>query len=269
MKKKYRSFPWGWLGAAVAVAAAVALYLWPRTTLVDLVEVSEGPLQVTVDEDGKTRVRERYIVSAPLAGQMARVELQAGDTLEAGDTLLLFIQPTDPAFLDARALAEAEARVRASEAAARQAAANVAQAREAHELAAHRFARAKELHEMGSSSDEDFDQAEHGERQASQALRVVEFAQQAADFELQVAEAALIRTRPRADGDRAEGLAIHSPIAGRVLRVMRESAGVVATGEPILEVGDPNNLEVEIDVLSSEAATIRPGAAVRLWSWPL
>lgn len=254
--------------AACAVAAGAAYALWPRPIPVDLATVTRGPLQVTVDEDGKTRVHERYIVSAPLAGQMARIDREAGDAVAAGKTLLTTIEPVDPSLIDDRTRSEAEARVRAAEASGQQASARIEEAREAHASANHEFERAKALRKSQAVAQVEYDRTEHEERRTAQALRAAEFALQVAQFELEMAKATLIRTRPRGVNEQGpERLELRSPVSGRVLRVFQESARVVEPGLAIIELGDPAEMEVEIDVLSSDAAKIRPGAKVLLEHW--
>ena len=216
---------------------------------------------VTIDEDGKTRVKERFIVTAPLAGQMLRIDLEEGDPVETGKTLLASIEPVDPTLLDARTRSEAEARVRSAEAAREQATAGVEEAREALEIAKHEFERIAKLVKTKAVTVSEFDRAEHEERLRAQSLRSAEFALRVAEFELDVAKAALIRTQPDQNQDASQRMELHSPITGRVLRVLQESATVVTPGLPLLELGDAQDMEIEVDVLSSDAAQIRPGAA--------
>jgi len=252
------------MGGVVLLTYAI----WPRPVDVDVARVTRGPLQVTVDEDGKTRVKERYIVSAPLMGQLTRIELEAGEPVEAGKTVLATIQPTDPSLLDARLLAEAEARVKSAETAAQQAEARVAAARETHALAEHHYQRAKVLNPTKAISKEVFDTAEHQERIAAETLRAAVFGVQVAKFELELAKSAFVRTRPTTDKESDQTrLELRSPVSGRVLRVIQESAAIVVPGQSLLEVGNTQELEMEIDVLSADAAQIRPGARVILEHW--
>ncbi len=237
----------------------------PEAVEVDVGRVTQGTLEVTVNEEGKTRVRERYLVSAPLSGRLRRIPLRAGDPVTAGQTVLAVVDPTDPSLLDARAVAEAEARVRAAAAARERAAPSLDRARSAHDLAAKELGRAKTLFETDVLSRRELDDAENRERVAAAELRAARFAVEVADYELQVAKAALVRTRPGgADGSSLE---IRSPIDGRVLRRFEESEKVVAPGAPLLEIADPRDLEVEIDVLSSDAVRVRPGARVLFEHW--
>lgn len=252
----------------VVVLAAGAIYaLWPRPILVDAVVVSEGALVVTVDEDGRTRVKDRYVVSAPLGGQLQRIVLKAGDAVEAGKSMLATIEPEDPTLLDARARLEAEARVRAAEAACRQADSRVEELREAHAVAVHDLERAKSLIGSRAVAQAEFDRAEHEERRSAQARRSAELAGQVARFELELAQAALVRSQPRESATEPQNLEVRAPLHGKVLRVFQESARTVTPGLPLLELGDPRQLEVEIDVLSADAAIIEPGARVLLEQW--
>jgi HlyD family secretion protein len=255
--------------ALTILSGALLVYaLWPQAILVELATVTRGPLQVTIDEDGKTRVKERYLISAPLAGQISRVEFHAGDEVQADKTVFATITPIDPMLLDARTLAEAEARVSAAEAAREQAIARLDAARESQRLADDQYLRAKRLILTHAIPQAEYDKAEHEERIAGGALRAAEFGYRVAQFELTVARAAFIRTRPNSDPVlQNQRLEVRSPVDGQVLRVIHESAGVVAAGQPLIEVGNLRELELEIDLLSADAARTRPGAKVLLEQW--
>lgn len=255
------------VGLVSAVGVAVA-FLVPRPIEVDVASVTRGPLLITVDEDGKTRVKERYVVSAPLGGRLSRIRLRAGDPVTADETLLAEIKPTDPQLLDARATAEAEARVNAAAASHRRADAELGRARAAQELATHRYERASRLISSNAISREELDSAEHAARQASEELRAAEFGVKVADFELQLAQAALIRTQPSTSAEHElTTLPIRSPINGQVLRILQESDRVVTPGTELMEIGDLAALEAQVDVLSSDAATIAEGADAWFEHW--
>jgi HlyD family secretion protein len=251
------------------VAALLAYSFWPRPLEVEAVCLRRGPLRVTVDEDGKTRIKERYVVSAPLAGRLARIVLRPGDRVSAGKTMLAIIEPGDPALLDERTRAEAEARVKAAEATRKQAVPKLEHARYAHDLADKELERIRGMVVGRETTVQDLESAEHKERMAREDTKAAQFAMQIADFELEQARAALKRTRRQSspgdlDGWRFEILA---PVEGRVLRVFQESSGIVTPGQRLLEVGDPSDLEVEVDVLSGDAVKIAPGAKVFLEHW--
>jgi HlyD family secretion protein len=266
MRRKFR-FLWPTV-IGLAVVALIAYGFVPRPVEADFGAATRGRLLVTVDEDGKTRIRERYAVAAPLAGQLLRVHLEAGDPVEAGKTVLAVIEPTDPALLDPRSRAEVEARVRVAESNKQRIQDELERAREAYQLARLNLDRAHPLVRSGGLTREDYDALVQRERIAQKEVEAAKSAVQVAASEIKLAEAALVRTRPGSPGEPAPGhLPILSPINGRVLRVYQESAAVVAPGTKLLELGDPNDLEMEIDVLSADAVKVRPGARVIIEHW--
>lgn len=274
---------WLLLLVGALLVAGIAYSFVPEPKEVDLATVDRGTVRVTVDEDGKTRIREKYIVSTPLAGRLLRINMDPGDPVVAGATLLATIEPRDPELLDARAVAQAEARVRVAESAVKKTEPMLEQARIEQGNAETQLARIRSA-EL-SFSDADIENAEARYLAASEELRSTKYAQEIAKFELQQAEAALLRSLPRAEAGDSTGLpngdgasrdasgangwnfTILAPITGRVLRVFQESSAVVTAGMSLLELGDPNDLEIEIDVLSSDAVKIEPRAPVMLEHW--
>ncbi len=265
MKRPLTKLPW--LLAILTVGAGLLYGFWPEPIEVDLVTVTRGSLDVTVDDDGETRIREKYIVSSPVSGKLLRVQLHAGDSVEQGATELARIEPNDPTLLDARTQAECEARLRASEAAFEQAKATLSRANEALELADHEYDRAKQLVGKNALSASQFDAMEHRQHIAKADVRTAEFGANVAMFELEHARAAAARYDENTDGGSLTPFKLVSPVNGKVLRVFLEDAGVVAVATPILEVGDPRDLEIEIDVLSSDAVKIAPGDPVYIEHW--
>ncbi len=266
MKKTWRKIP---LFAVAALLAGFIVYgFWPQPVDVDGVVVDRGSFDITVSDDGETRIRERYVVTSPVTAKMLRIELHAGDVVRRGETVLARFVPGEPEPLDARSQAEAEARVRAAEAACESAAARSKRSSEELELAEHEYDRARSLVVEGTLSQGEFDRAEHQFRMAKASLRSADFAVRVAGFERDVARAALIRAQGGGANDEAAAtFTLVSPIDGQVLRVFTEDAGIVQRGMRILELGDPSDLEVEIDVLSSEAVRIKPGATVYVDHW--
>lgn len=246
--------------------AGIAYALWPAPVRVEAARVARGPMRVTVDEDGQTRIKERYIVSAPLAGRLARIDLREGDPVAAEKTVLALIEPVDPTLLDPRARAEAEARVRAAEAAVEHSGAALQSAAAALELAQSELANLRDARSKGAAGVLELERAEAVARIREEEARAAGFARDIARFELDLAKAAFLRTDPQ--GVNADWrFPITSPITGHVLRVLQESAGVVQAGTPLLELGDPQDLELVVDILSSDAVAVRPGAQAVLERW--
>jgi HlyD family secretion protein len=264
----------GWMrrvALGIGVLAAAAALTWaflPKPVAVDLAEVTRGPMRVTIDEEGKTRIRERYVVSAPLAGRVRRIHLDPGDEVRAGATVVAVIDPTDPDLLDARAHAEAQARVRGAEAAVERERARREAARSQFDLSEEEHTRILKAFEQGAATPREVDQKASARRVAEESYRAAQFDEHIVRFELEQARSALIHTEPGAAGAEAGmQFAIEAPIDGRVLRVFQESSAVVGPGAPLLEIGDPEDLEVVIDVLSTDAVRVRSGDRVIVDRW--
>jgi len=253
-----------WMLAGVIAAGVLVWAFAPRPIEVETATVTRGPFRKTVDEDGKTRVRDRYVVSAPVPGRLLRVDLKAGAPVEPG-TLVARLAPAAPAPLDARTELEYRERLGAAEATRLRAAASVERAGVALEQATAEEVRAAKLADQGFTSRQALDNAQREVELKTKELTAAQFDGHAAEHQVAMARAALIRYRQDAGG-KAPGAVweIRSPVAGRVLRVAQESEAVVAAGAAILEVGDPRALEVVVDVLTADAAAIRPGTAVEL-----
>ena len=252
------------LGVA-AVTAVIYVALQPKPIPVDVAEVTRGAMMVTVDEDGQTRIKERYVVSAPLSGRLLRVELDPGDQVVQDSTRLAAIAPRDPELLDARELNRAEAQVKANEAALAKANPSVKRAQAALLYAQSDIERMRQLVPKRAVSQDQVDRARRELRVCEEDYRAAVYAERIAKFELELARAALIRTK--SEDDDFSDFEIFSPIHGVVLRVLQESATVVDPGTPLIEVGDPLDLEVIVDVLSSDAVKIDSGDPVLLERW--
>jgi HlyD family secretion protein len=256
-----------WLGlAGVLVLAGVVAGFLPRPVPVELAPIERGPLAVTVEEEGKTRVIDRYVVSAPVAGFARRIELDVGDAVARGDRLLL-LEPLRSDVLDPRRRAEAEARVASARSAMLAAEQNASAADADEELARLELQRVEKLARIQYVAEDELDRARAQARSAAAKLRSAQFALEVARHELEAAQTALEYSAAGDGGEPPETVAIRSPVDGRVLRRLRESEGVVGSGEPLIEVGDPGALEVEVDVLSSDAVRIAPGTRVRFTRW--
>lgn len=256
---------WRWIAGVLLVALIVA-GMWPAALPVETAKVTRGDLIATVNEEGVTQVRHRYIVSSPAAGQLRRIDLKPGATVIAGETVLAVLEPAGGDILDRRSRAQAEARVRATRSQVDQAEAQRARAAAALNLAQSKATRQRSLAKQQLVSQQGLDIAINQEATAAQEDRASTFALQVARYELEQAQAVL--DRGDASGDTADALMeIKSPVSGRVLRVMQESSRVVTSGMPILEVGDSTDLEVRVEVLSRDGVAIEPGARVWLEQW--
>jgi HlyD family secretion protein len=252
-------------GAAVVAAGLGAWALRAQPVVVEIGQATRGTFEQAVSDDGKTRVRERYTVAAPLAGRVERIRLKAGDPVNAGQAVAV-LRPSAPAFLDARTARELEARVGAAE--AQQARARA----EAARVSAQRDQASADLERQGRLAREGFvsatarEQAELALRTAERTLEAARFAEDAAGHDVQQARAALVRYRAESGARVPSGTAweVTAPAAGRVLKVVQESEGPVALGAPLLEIADSRSLEAVVDVLSQESVGIRPGMSARI-----
>jgi HlyD family secretion protein len=248
--------------AALVVAGLVLGFREPPP-LVDAAEVARGPFRVTVEEEGRTRVKDRYKLSAPIAGQIGRVSLEPGDRVAPGDALFV-IDPQPAVPLDARTRAQAQATLARAGSAlqASQTQMQVEQARAA--LADSELARLQPLAASGHVSAAALERAQAEARSATAALRSARFAVDVARHERDVARAAL---GTHDVGPGSAPLQVRSPVAATVLRRLRESAGAVQPGEEVLTLGDLDSLEVEVDVLSPDAVRLQPGMRVEFERW--
>jgi HlyD family secretion protein len=248
---------------ALVVAALLAFALWPRATAVDVAAITTGPLVVTIDEEGETRVRDRFVVTSPVAGELRRVELEPGDSVARGQTILM-VRPAPPTPLDARARAEATAAVAAGEATLGRMRAQREGAATAFARAQQRVERLRRVFSAGGVAQDELDAREADARNAAEMLHAAEFAVAQAQHDLDAARARLM---DGAAGRNTRDVAVVAPIDGVVLRRHRESQTVVPAGEALLEIGDPRHLEIVADLLSSDAVRAKPGAAVLIEQW--
>jgi HlyD family secretion protein len=245
--------------------AVVVQAMRARPVEVELESVKPGPLTVYVSEEGRTRIRNRYVVAAPVAGSMQRVSLKPGDMVKAGDTVLTRIEPSLAPLLDARTRAQSQARVDAAAAARSRGQEALEMARTAQKYAQTNWGRIKNNTDKGTISETDRDTFEREAEMKTREVRAAEFALQVADSELAQARAALLQLEKPAEGGAV--IELKAPVDGLVLRVQQESATVVTPGMALLEIGDPTDLEIEAEILSRDAVNIRPGAEVRVEQW--
>lgn len=256
-----RLLPWA-LG--IGILALVGWGLKPKPIEIETGVVARGPLTVRVSEEAKTRIRNRYVVAAPVAGKMRRVPLKPGDEVKAGETLLTAIEPMATPLLDPRARVQAEAVVSMKEAARMQAVQGLDAQQAALKMAEADRDRIRAVQRAGTVSETDRDRAEGDASIKASEVRASQFALQVLDYEIAQARAALERPDASTVGNLVE---VKSPVSGRVLKVMQESETVVSPGQAILEVGDPADLEIEAEILSRDAVTIHAGDSVSIEQW--
>jgi HlyD family secretion protein len=250
------------VAAVVSVAVILAVALWPVATDVDVARVVRGPMRVTIDEEGETRVRERFVVSAPVAGRLQRIELEPGDPVVRGTTVVARLTPAAAPLLDLRSQAELAAAVESARSALGQAQAERARASAALARARSSLKRQEELAEAGVLSRDDLETSQTTLRTSEEAMRASEFAVARAESELQLARARLLPSTPG-----ARTVDVHAPVDGVVLKRLRESESVVPVGEPLVEIGDPRSLEIVADLLSTDAVRVAAGSPVLVEDW--
>ncbi len=248
-----------------AIIALLVIGFAPRPVLVDQAQVARGAMEVVIEEEGRTRVRDRYEISAPVGGYLRRIVIEPGDPVTAGQVLAL-VAPLRPEALDPRRRAQAQAGVAAGRASLRSAENRSRAAAAEAAFAESEFERMRLLAVDGNISRTELQRAETLARSSAEAFEEAEARVEVARQELNAAQTQL--TYAGADADDVDSLvSVRSPVNGRVLRRHRESEGVVAGGELLLEVADTDVLEVETDVLSADAVRIAAGQPVRFARW--
>ncbi len=257
---------WGVLVALLA--AGIGYSFLPRPVPVDLATVRKTLLRVTINDDGTTRVRDVYTLYAPLTGNVLRISADPGDPVEAGRTELARIEPAPPAMLDLRTEAERQAAVNAAQAAQTLAAADVSRAKASLAYATTERDRARKLISSRTISQRTLDDAERAWSVAQADLASAQAALDMRTHELAVARSRLLPRGPEsAPQASTEAVTVTAPVSGVVLRVIRRSAGIVEAGTPLLDIGDPRNLEVVADPLSDDAVKMYVGQKALITGW--
>lgn len=251
----------------LALIAALVYGFWPQPVWVEAAVVARRPLRVTVEAEGKTRIMDRYVLSAPVAGALRRIELEVGDAIRRGQPLAT-MDPLPSEVLDPRRQAQAEARVAATEASLHAAQETTAAAQAEADYAKLEFERMAALCKQKCVVTEaERDRAESRARQTQATLRSARFTVEVARHEVEAAKTALRHSAAQPGGSARESVIIRAPVDGQVLGRQRQSEGIVEPGAALLEVGDPHALEIAVDVLSPDAVRIRPGTPVVLERW--
>ena len=253
----------------LGLLSALVWTLWPKPVWVDVAEIRKGPLIVTVDEEGKTRIKDVYTVSAPITGKLVRLSLEAGDRVKKDMTIVANIEPMAPAFLDVRATRELEAQLEAAKASVALAGAEINQAAAELQFAQSELGRAQSLIKTKTISERALERAriDVDTRQAS--LTRAKANLDVRKRELESARARLISPEEAWKGEVPVGccVTVRAPVNGRVLRLIQESERVVVAGTPLLEIGDPDNLELVVDLLSVDAVKVIEGATASIDGW--
>lgn len=247
---------------ALGIIAMIVIAFLPSPITAESARVTKGPLQVTIDEEGEARAHDRFVVAAPIAGRLTRVDLHDGDPVSVG----LVVAVITPLPIDQRERAELTARVQTAEALRRSADEAIEHARADYEQAKRDLRRAEDLLEAGVVSTQSFEQAKNAESAARSEFESARFKAQAAASEVKVARAGLIAIESEQSAAN-RNVTLRSPVRGRVLRVLEKSERVVTAGTPIVTIGDPHKLEVVVDLLSGDAVKVQPGDPVLLEKW--
>lgn len=263
------------LAALALVGGTLAAAFWPRPALVDIAEIRRGPIRVTIDEEGRTKVREPYVVSSPVAGELQRVTVLPGEKVVAGQTVVAQMRPANPSALDVRTREQATAAVQAAEAALRVARADLNAAIANRDFAESELERVRQLVERGITSQVSLERAEQEARVAEANVDTTRAAISMRVAELNNARAQLIGFDDQGLAAALSGgnqnvatIPLRAPIDGTILKVMHKSETTLPAGEPILEIGDvEGDLEVVAELLSSDAVQVRPGNPVIITNW--
>lgn len=257
---------WGIIGAVLILT--ILYSFWPRAVVSDIGTLSRFDIRVTVSEEAKTRVHDIYVLSAPVTGYIRRIESEVGDPVVLSETVVAKIEPIDPAFLDPRTEAQARADIEAANSSTKLAKETVNQAEAELEFALSELNRMRELRRSNSVSERDIDNAQRAYKTNRAALGTAQANLQMRLFELERAKAQLLSPAVTIakHGD-CQCVDILAPITGRILKVLNKSEGVVSAGTPLVEIGDPQDLEIVVELLSFDAVKVQPGQDVIITNW--
>lgn len=271
-KKKKGSRLYLSIGALILIGGALAAAFWPRPAMVDMGEVRRGAMMLTINEEGRTRVRNAYVVSTPVAGRLQRVQVDPGDTVLQGETVVAHMRPINPAVLDVRTREQARAAVDAAQASLRVARADLNAAIANRDLAQSELARSEQLAQRGITTEAALDRARQEARVAQANVDTAEAAISMRQAEIANAQAQLIgfddQGMGAAIGLATQDIPITAPASGRILRIMQQSETTLPAGAPIMEIGDVGgDLEVVVELLSTDAVQVDAGDRVIIDDW--
>jgi len=272
-QKKKRSRKYLTIGAVAMLGVGLAAAFWPHPTIVDMGEVTRGKMIVTIDEEGRTRVSDAYIVSTPIAGRLRRVEVEPGDPVARGETVVAYMLPTNPAALDVRTREQARALVTAAEAALRLVRAGHNAALANRDAAHAELIRARTLAERGVTSDAALIRFLQASRVADANVDTADAAIAMRQAELANAQAQLIGFNDQGlaaaiEGRLSQDIPLYAPATGRILRIMQQSETTLPVGAPVMEIGNiENDLEIVVELLSTDAVQVAPGNRTIIDDW--
>lgn len=259
-----RWLPWS---VGLALVLLVIIGFIPEPLAVEVAEAKYAPLTVSILEEGKTRIRNRYQVSPPVAGRLQRVSLRAGDPVVQGETVLAVLKPELTGLLDSRSRGQFEARLRAAIALQELRRAELERSQEMLALTEKEYARIESLFRNQAVPVQEWDNTQSRVQVRKREVRAAEFALKVAGFEVEQARAALLQGEKETSDGESVLIPVISPVSGYVLQVFEESERSVTPMNPIMEVGDPQDLEAEIELLSMDAVAVQPGAKVSIEHW--
>lgn len=264
--KHSRLLLWSFVG--VLLIGALTYLFWPRPVIIDMAQIDKRELLVTISEEAKTRIHDVYVLSAPVTGHLRRIEAEVGDPVVILETVVAQIEPIDPAFLDPRSEAQAKADIQSAKSGKELAQAELNQAQAELDFALSELGRMRKLRLNNSVSERELDNAERIYKTSRAALATAQAALQMKLYEVERSEALLLSpSLTQSKRGNCECLNITAPISGRILKILNKSEGVVLAGTPLVEIGDPKNLEIVVELLSFDAVKAEPGQKVIIKDW--
>jgi len=257
-----------WSVIAVLFLIAMIVSFKPRPVPTDIGVAQTGSMRTSIREEGETRVEDIYTLSSPIAGHLRRINLEVGDKVVEGQTIVAEIEPLDSDFLDPRSEAQAKAEVNTAESALKLAKAELKQAQVELDFAKSEYDRIRSLHQTGTASQRDLDNSERLFKSRRAVYATVQAALQMRKFELERVKAILMSpVQSQAHRTSCECLKLYAPISGTILKVITESEGVVQAGTPLLDIGDPSQLQIVAELLSMDAVKVEAGGLVAIENW--
>ena len=264
-----------WSVLVALLVAALTFSFWPRAVPVDMVAVTQGPMSVTIDEEGETRLKDIFTVHAPVSGKLDRIILEPGDRVISGQTQLAVIRPSMAPTLDQRTQAQLLAAIQSAQSAIAMSEFDISRLTAVYNLAQKTYDRQAALYARNYASRAAFEQAETGQAQALSALQSAQSALKMRRADLQMARSALMpRQKIKQDKPNnqpsnltSETLFLTAVIDGVVLHIDRESEGPVASGAALMEIGNSDDIEIVVDLLSEDAVRVSQGDSVVISGW--